>query len=122
MPPAEAARELYADGTWSGNPGRGVWAYIVRNRGTGVVVERSGGDPATTNNRMELMSVIEGLGDLDGPSRVQLYSDSQYVCKGISDWLDQWLARGWKRGPGGHSPFLHASIRPERCPNARGCL
>ncbi len=90
--------ELYTDGACSGNPGPGGWAYILKNPGTGQTVERSGGEPATTNNRMELMSVIEGLGSLDGPSRVELYSDSQYVCKGLSEWLDQWKARGWRRG------------------------
>ncbi len=98
MPSPKPAIELYTDGACSGNPGPGGWAYIIRNRGTGLVVERSGGEPATTNNRMELISVIEGLGALDGPSRVELYSDSQYVCKGLSEWLDQWIARGWRRG------------------------
>ena len=98
MPSPKPAIELYTDGACSGNPGPGGWAYIIRNRGTGLVVERSGGEPATTNNRMELISVIEGLGALDGPTRVELYSDSQYVCKGLSEWLDGWIARGWRRG------------------------
>ncbi len=98
MPSPKPAIELYTDGACSGNPGPGGWAFIIRNRGTGLVVERSGGEPVTTNNRMELISVIEGLGALDGPSRVDLYSDSQYVCKGLSEWLDQWMARGWRRG------------------------
>ena len=65
---------------------------------TGCARECSGGEPSTTNNRMELISVIEGLDGLDRPSRVEVYSDSQYVCKGLSEWLDQWKAKGWRRG------------------------
>ena len=98
MPSAKPAIELYTDGACSGNPGPGGWAYILKYIPSGDVVEHSGGDPATTNNRMELLSVIEGLDALDGSSRVELYSDSQYVCKGLSEWLDQWKARGWRRG------------------------
>jgi len=89
--------ELYTDGACSGNPGPGGWAFIVKIPG-GRSWEGSGGEPATTNNRMELISVIEGLSSLEGPSRVALYSDSQYVCNGLSEWLDQWIAKGWKRG------------------------
>ncbi len=98
MPSARPAIELYTDGACSGNPGPGGWAYILKYLKSGDVVEHSGGEPATTNNRMELMSVIEGLVALDGSCRVELYSDSQYVCKGLSEWLDQWKARGWRRG------------------------
>jgi ribonuclease HI len=90
--------ELYTDGACSGNPGPGGWAYILKDPKSGRQRERSGGDPSTTNNRMELISVIEGLGGLDGPARVEVYSDSQYVCKGLSEWLDQWIAKGWRRG------------------------
>ena len=92
------AVELYTDGACSGNPGPGGWAYILKFAATGKACEQSGGEQATTNNRMELMSVIQGLGALDGPSRVDLYSDSQYVCKGLSEWMDQWKAKGWRRG------------------------
>jgi ribonuclease HI len=98
MSSQNAPFELYTDGACSGNPGPGGWAYILKDPGNGQAVERSGGEPDTTNNRMELMSVIEGLSSLDGPSRVELYSDSQYVCKGLSEWLEQWKARGWRRG------------------------
>lgn len=98
MSSARPAIELYTDGACSGNPGPGGWAFILRRVGTGEVIERSGGERATTNNRMELMSVIAGLDTLEGPSRVELYSDSQYVCKGLSEWLDQWKSRGWRRG------------------------
>ncbi len=98
MSSPNAPLELYTDGACSGNPGPGGWAYILKHPGNGQAVERSGGEPATTNNRMELMSVIEGLSSLEGPSHVELYSDSQYVCKGLSEWLEQWKARGWRRG------------------------
>ncbi len=90
--------ELYTDGACSGNPGPGGWAYILKHPSSRKVEEHSGGDPSTTNNRMELISVIEGLQALQRPSRVDLYSDSQYVCKGLAEWLDGWKARGWKRG------------------------
>ena len=98
MPASKPPVELYTDGACSGNPGPGGWAYILKSPETGEACERSGGQPSTTNNRMEMISVIEGLEALDRPSRVDLYSDSQYVCNGLSEWLDQWKARGWKRG------------------------
>lgn len=90
--------ELYTDGACSGNPGPGGWAYVLKDPQRGTVCEQSGGEPETTNNRMELISVIEGLQALPEPSSVDLYSDSQYVCKGLSTWLDQWKAKGWRRG------------------------
>ncbi len=89
--------ELYTDGACSGNPGPGGWAYIIKDPRGGGAREASGADPSTTNNRMELLSVIEGLEALAGPSRVDLYSDSQYVVKGLSEWMDQWKAKGWRR-------------------------
>ena len=98
MPPPRPPVELFTDGACSGNPGPGGWAYLLKDPPDGPARECSGGDPATTNNRMELISVIEGLGSLSRPSRVDLYSDSQYVCRGLSEWLDQWKAKGWKRG------------------------
>jgi len=59
-------------------------------------VERSGGEPETTNNRMELTAVIEGLRGIKRPSRVDIYSDSQYVLKGLREWMKDWKARGWR--------------------------
>ena len=88
--------ELYTDGACSGNPGPGGWAYILRHGPSGAEREDSGGDPATTNNRMELTAVIEGLTALKAPSRVEVYSDSKYVLDGLKSWLDQWKRRGWK--------------------------
>lgn len=97
MPQPKPHVEMYTDGACSGNPGPGGWAYILKHPESRRVRERSGGERATTNNRMELMSVIEGLRSLDGPSRIDLYSDSQYVCQGLNEWLDEWKARGWRR-------------------------
>ena len=88
--------ELYTDGACSGNPGPGGWAYLLRHRVSGAEREDSGGDPATTNNRMELQAVIEGLGALSRRSSVDLYSDSQYVLNGLKEWMAGWKKRGWK--------------------------
>jgi len=88
--------ELYTDGACSGNPGPGGWAYILKHAASGAAREASGGDPATTNNRMELQAVIEGLTALKRPSTVELYSDSQYVLNGLKSWIKGWKAKGWK--------------------------
>ncbi len=88
--------ELFTDGACSGNPGPGGWAYLLRHPKTGKCVERNGGEPATTNNRMELTAVIEGLASLTRPSAVELYSDSQYVLKGLKEWMAGWKKKGWR--------------------------
>jgi len=85
---------IYADGACKGNPGPGGWGAIVRVAGTDK--ELYGGERATTNNRMELMAVIRALESLEGPSAVEVYTDSQYVQKGISEWLPSWKRRGWR--------------------------
>jgi ribonuclease HI len=99
---------LFTDGACSGNPGPGGWAFILKDLSTGDERECADGDPQTTNNRMELVSVIRGLESLDAPSRVELYSDSQYVIKGLSEWLDGWIAKGWKRGR--NKPVLNREL------------
>ena len=86
--------EIYADGACKGNPGPGGWGVVLRS-GTHVK-ELYGGEPATTNNRMELMAVIQGLGALNRRCKVTLYTDSQYVHKGISTWISDWKRRGWR--------------------------
>ncbi len=86
--------ELFTDGACSGNPGPGGWGVILRFKG--VEKELCGGERLTTNNRMELMAVIQGLGALSRPCVVAVYTDSQYVQKGISEWIRGWKARGWK--------------------------
>ncbi len=86
--------EIFTDGAYRGNPGPGGWAAILRYRG--VEKELSGGEAATTNNRMELTAAIAGLEALTRPCRVALYTDSQYVRDGITRWLPGWKARGWR--------------------------
>src|SRR5690349_16628752 len=103
--------ELYTDGACSGNPGPGGWAYILRHPESGTEREFSGGEPATTNNRMELLSVIHGLKALDRPCRVDLYSDSQYVINGLKEWMDGWKKKGWKRGK--NSPVMNLELWKE---------
>ncbi len=88
--------ELYTDGACSGNPGPGGWAYILKHPASGSEREAFGGEEHTTNNRMELIAVVEGLRALTKPSCVDLYSDSLYVLKGLREWLAQWKARGWR--------------------------
>lgn len=90
--------QLFTDGACSGNPGPGGWGFILRDLRNGAEIESSGGERRTTNNRMELTAVIEGLQSLETPSRVDLYSDSEYVVKGLSTWMDGWKKKGWKRG------------------------
>jgi ribonuclease HI len=86
--------EIFTDGACSGNPGPGGWGAILRY-GT-VEKELTGGEPQTTNNRMELMAAIAGLEALKRPCRVRLYTDSQYLRDGITQWLPGWKARGWR--------------------------
>jgi len=91
---------LYTDGGCSGNPGPGGWAFLLRHPASGKVLERSGGARETTNNRMELTAVIQGLSALKKPTRVQLFTDSVYVGKGMSEWMPKWKANGWRRREG----------------------
>ena len=86
--------EIFTDGACRGNPGPGGWGTILRYGA--VEKELSGGDRQTTNNRMELMAAISGLEALKRPCRVRLYTDSQYVRDGITQWLPGWKARGWR--------------------------
>jgi len=96
----EALVQLFTDGACSGNPGPGGWAYVLRHPRTGSEKEVSGGERETTNNRMELLAVIRGLESLDRPCRVKLFTDSQYVGKGISEWMSKWKLNGWTRKQG----------------------
>lgn len=88
--------ELYTDGACSGNPGPGGWAFVLRHPVSGAEREESGAEMETTNNRMELQAVIEGLKLLKKPSSIDLFSDSKYVLNGLEEWLDSWKKRGWK--------------------------
>ncbi|MEK7710328.1 MAG: ribonuclease HI [Planctomycetota bacterium] len=91
---------VYTDGACSGNPGPGGWAAILRHPATGKEKKLSGGVPNTTNNKMELTGAIEGLKAIDSSlrRRVHLVSDSQYVIFGLTEWIDKWIANGWRRG------------------------
>jgi ribonuclease HI len=89
--------QLFTDGACSGNPGPGGWAFILRHPATGKVMERSGGEALSTNNKMELTAAVEGLAALKRRSHVELLTDSVYVGKGMSEWLPKWKANGWRR-------------------------
>ncbi len=95
--------ELYTDGACSGNPGPGGWAYILRDGPTRTEREASGGEANSTNNRMELTAVIEGLRALTRSCRVELYSDSKYVLQGMESWMAGWKKNGWRRKSNGKS-------------------
>ena len=86
---------IYTDGACKGNPGPGGWGVLLRSA-DGTEQELFGGEMATTNNRMEMMAVIQSLGSLPCPCRVTLHMDSQYVLKGITEWIVGWKAKGWK--------------------------
>lgn len=86
--------QLITDGACLGNPGPGGWAYILRYKDH--VREASGGEPETTNNRMELRAAVEGLRALKEPCEVEITTDSEYLRNGITEWIHNWKARGWK--------------------------
>jgi ribonuclease HI len=91
---AEETVEIYTDGACRGNPGPGGWGALLRAQGR--EMELFGGETLTTNNRMELTAVIRGLEALKRRCRVSVYTDSQYVQKGISAWIHDWKRRGWR--------------------------
>jgi len=86
--------EIFTDGACRGNPGPGGWAALIRMGAR--ERELSGGEPLTTNNRMELLAAIEGLKALKRPCRVRLTTDSNYVRDGITKWIHGWLRNGWR--------------------------
>ena len=86
--------EIYTDGACKGNPGPGGWGALLRSGSR--ERELFGGEPLTTNNRMELTAVIEALSALKRPCEVDLYLDSQYVRQGITEWISGWKAKGWR--------------------------
>jgi ribonuclease HI len=86
--------EIYTDGACKGNPGPGGWGVLLKSGAT--EKELYGGEPGTTNNRMELTAVIMALEALKRPCHVILHADSQYVLKGITEWLAGWKAKGWR--------------------------
>ncbi len=102
----EGTVEVYADGACRGNPGPGGWGVLMRlgprER------ELYGGEPATTNNRMELTAVIRALESLRRRCAVRVYTDSQYVQKGISEWIKDWKRRGWRTA--GKTPVKNVDL------------
>jgi len=85
---------IYTDGACKGNPGPGGWGVILSYKG--IIKELFGGDPDTTNNRMELMAAIQALETLTQPCSVRINTDSKYVLQGITEWMSNWKKRGWK--------------------------
>jgi ribonuclease HI len=98
MTPARKHVEIHTDGACLGNPGPGGWAALLRWRGQ--ERELAGGEPDTTNNRMELMAAISALEALREPCDATLHTDSQYVRQGITLWMPNWVRRGWKTAGG----------------------
>ncbi|MDR1228836.1 MAG: ribonuclease HI [Azoarcus sp.] len=98
--------DIHTDGACSGNPGPGGWGAILKN-GTHEK-EIWGGEPQTTNNRMELLAVIRALEQLKRKARIRVHTDSQYVQKGISEWIHGWKARGWMTA--GKTPVKNADL------------
>ena len=99
---------VYTDGACKGNPGPGGWGAWLSSGGHDK--ELFGGERETTNNRMELLGAIEGLRQLKKPCRVRLVSDSQYLVKGLSEWIDGWKRRGWRRKEG---PVMNVELWQE---------
>jgi ribonuclease HI len=89
---------IYSDGACKGNPGAGGWGALLVSAGHRK--EISGGEPNTTNNRMEMTAVIRALESLKRPSTVEVHTDSQYVQKGISEWMAGWKRRNWRTADG----------------------
>lgn len=103
---AEPAVEIWTDGACRGNPGPGGWGVLLRAGGH--EKELFGGEPDTTNNRMELTAVIEALGQLKRRCHVRLHTDSQYVQLGITEWMPNWIRRGWQTA--GRKPVKNADL------------
>lgn len=96
----------YTDGACKGNPGPGGWGVVLRFRDR--ERELSGGELATTNNRMELMAAIQALEALNRPCSVAICTDSKYLLKGITEWLPNWLRRGWRTA--GRTPVKNVDL------------
>ncbi len=97
---------IHTDGACRGNPGPGGWGAVLRYRGVEKTLQ--GGEAGTTNNRMELLGAIKALEALTRASRVELHTDSQYVQKGITEWLPNWIRRAWRTADG--KPVKNADL------------
>ncbi len=98
--------DMWTDGACRGNPGPGGWGVVMRAQGQ--EKQLWGGESLTTNNRMEMTAAIQGLGALKRPCRVNLTTDSQYVMKGMQEWLPNWKKRGWRTA--GKQPVKNADL------------
>ena len=102
---------LFTDGACSGNPGPGGWAFVLRHAASGKEIQRSGAERDSTSNRMELTAVIRGLDALKMPCVVELFTDSVYVGRGLSEWMSKWKANGWRRKEGkGFKPVKNEDL------------
>jgi ribonuclease HI len=97
--------QIYTDGACDGNPGPGGWAALLRFGASEKVI--TGSQPSTTNNRMELTAAVQALQALNRPCQVTIYTDSQYLKRGITEWLPAWRLRGWRRKGG---PLANADL------------
>ena len=88
--------DIYTDGACSGNPGPGGWAAVIINKSNNKIEEISGPGGDTTNNKMELMAAIKGIEHLPPGTKINLYTDSKYVCDGITKWICKWKANNWR--------------------------
>ena len=98
--------EIFSDGACRGNPGPGGWGALLRYKGHEKLL--SGGEAHTTNNRMEMMAAIQALESLRRPCKARVTTDSQYLHKGITEWLANWKRRGWKTA--GKQPVKNADL------------
>lgn len=104
--------KIFTDGACSGNPGPGGWAALLQFGSQ--EKELSGADNSTTNNRMEITAAVRALSALKEPCRVDLYTDSEYLKKGITEWIHNWKKLGWRRGsPGKTKPLANADLWQE---------
>lgn len=99
---------IYTDGGCDPNPGPGAWAALILQDGT--KKEISGAEPQTTNNRMELSAAINALRSLSGPATVKIYTDSQYLQRGMEEWMPGWLRKNWR---GSNGPVLNQDLWKE---------
>lgn len=98
--------EVYTDGACRGNPGPGGWGALFKRQS--IETTLSGAESYTTNNRMELMAAIQALESLDKMSKVLIYTDSEYVKKGVTEWVDKWIKKGWKTSK--HEPVKNQDL------------
>ncbi len=88
--------KIFTDGACKGNPGPGGWAWLMKFEPVGIESRDKGGEPNTTNNRMELTAAIKALEHLLGSLKIAIYTDSKYLRNGITEWIENWKKKGWR--------------------------